>query len=104
DPQPVTAWPLAGGTPEQSIEHIDAAHDFAIAWRSGFGKGSNRTWHITAPPVAADGRIFVMDGGDDVSAFDLASGHEIWRVNLTPRSRHNGQAFGGGLAYADGKV
>ena len=29
--QPVTAWPLPGGTPEQSVENVQAAPDFAVA-------------------------------------------------------------------------
>ena len=104
DPQPVTSWPLPGGTPEQAVEHVDAGHDFAVAWRSKFGKGSNRQWHVTAPPIAADGRIYVMDGSASVSAFDLNTGHEIWRRDLAVRSKRNKEAFGGGLAFDDGKV
>lgn len=56
DAQAISAWPLPGGTPEQSVEHVDAARDFTVAWKVHFGKGSDRQWHVTAPPVAADGR------------------------------------------------
>ena len=104
DPQPVASWPVPGGTPEQSVENPAAARDFSIAWRSKFGRGSGRTTHVTAPPIAADGHIFVMDGAATVSAYDAVSGHEIWRKDLTPKSRRNHEAFGGGLAYADGRL
>jgi outer membrane protein assembly factor BamB len=104
DPQPITAWPTPGGTPEQSVEHVDAGHDFAIAWRARFGQASNRGWHVTAPPVAADGRIYVMDGGATVSAHDLNTGREIWRRDLAVRSKRNRESFGGGLVFDDGKV
>ena len=55
DAQTVTAWPLPGGTPEQSVEHPNAGNAFTVAWRRGFGRGSNRAFHVTAPPVAAAG-------------------------------------------------
>ena len=104
EPQVVKDWPLPGGTPEQSVENADAGHAFAIDWKASFGRGSGRAYHVTAPPVAADGRIYVMDGGAMVSARDLKSGREIWRKDLATRTRRSGEGFGGGLAFADGKV
>jgi outer membrane protein assembly factor BamB len=104
DAQPVAAWPLPGGTPEQSVEHPSAGRDFAVAWRRAFGRGSNRAYHVTAPPVAADGRIYVMDGAAGVSAFDLNSGREIWRADLSSRNGREREAFGGGLALDGGRL
>jgi outer membrane protein assembly factor BamB len=104
DAKAVSAWPVPGGALDQSIEHVDAAHDFAVAWRAKFGLGSSRQWHVTAPPVAADGRIYVMDGSADVSAHDLVSGHELWRRNLASHDKRNREAFGGGIAYDGGKL
>lgn len=104
DPQPIADWPVPGGTPEQSVENPAAGRDFTIAWRSGFGRGSSRTTHVTAPPVAAGGRIFVMDGAATVSAFDVLSGKEVWRRDLSLKGRRSHEAFGGGLAYADGRL
>ena len=66
DPQVVADWPLAGGTPEQSIENADAGRAFVVDWKTSFGHGSDRAFHVTAPPVAADGRIYVMDGAATV--------------------------------------
>jgi outer membrane protein assembly factor BamB len=103
DAQTVTAWPLPGGTPEQSVEHPDAGRDFVVAWRRGFGRGSNRAYHVTASPVAADGRIYVMDGAAGVSAIDLSDGREIWHIDLAMRSGAK-EAFGGGLALGDGRL
>ncbi|HXQ09636.1 MAG TPA: PQQ-binding-like beta-propeller repeat protein [Caulobacteraceae bacterium] len=104
DPQPNAAWPLPGGTPEQSVERPSAGASFQVAWRRKFGRASNRDYHVTAPPVAADGRIYVMDGEAAVSAFDLNDGREIWRRELGERSRSQREAFGGGLAFADGRL
>jgi outer membrane protein assembly factor BamB len=103
-PQAITDWPLPGGTPEQSVEHVDAAHAFVVDWRTKFGRGSSREGHVTAPPISAGGRIFLMDGAALVSAHDVKTGREIWRRDLAVRTRHSREAFGGGLAFADGKV
>ena len=104
-PAQVAEWPLPGGTPEQSIGHVDAAPNLSIAWRRGFGDGSGRGKHVTAPPVAAAGKVFVMDGEARVSAHDARTGAQVWRTDLQPTdNRRDREAFGGGLAYADGKL
>ena len=102
--KPQADWPLPGGTPEQSIEHVEAAPSFAVAWKRGFGKGSDRRRHVTAPPVSAGGNIFVMDGAAEVSAISAASGGVVWRTDLNPRNRRDRIAFGGGLAVDGGRV
>ncbi len=104
EPTPVTEWALPGGTPEQSVAHAEGGGNLSIAWKRGFGKGSGRGAHVTAPPVAADGKIFVMDGHARVSAFDAQSGSEVWSVELKAENRRDKEAFGGGLAVAGGKV
>jgi outer membrane protein assembly factor BamB len=100
----MTSWPLPGGTPEQSEENIEAAPRFQVAWRRPIGLASTRTRHITAPPIAASGRIFVMDGVSTVSAHDAQTGAMVWRRNIMPRSKRNHEGWGGGLAWADGKI
>jgi outer membrane protein assembly factor BamB len=103
-PAPIADWPLPGGTPEQSVEHVDAGKSFDIAWRTGFGRASSRAWHVTAPPIAADGKVFVMDGGAEVSAHDAGSGRDIWRTNVAVMTRRDREGFGGGIAYDAGKL
>ncbi|ATQ43273.1 PQQ-like beta-propeller repeat protein [Caulobacter mirabilis] len=104
---PATAianWPQPGGAPDVVVDHVQAAASFDVAWRKGFGKGSNRALHLLAPPVYADGRIYVMDAEGEVAAVDARTGSVIWRKPPENRTRRDKQAFGGGVAYADGKV
>lgn len=103
-PAPQSEWPLPGGTPGASIEHVEAGANFTIAWRHSIGAPSSRRHHVTAPPIAAGGRIFVMDGAADVSAHDGGSGNQIWRTNIMPKSKRDHEAWGGGLAFDDGKI
>jgi outer membrane protein assembly factor BamB len=101
----VAAWPLPGGTPEQSIGNVNAAANVAIEWRKSFGQGQKRGRYVTAPPVAADGKVFVMDADGRVVAVDARSGSQIWRTGTNPGdNKRDKLAFGGGMAYADGKL
>lgn len=103
-PEAMTAWPLPGGTPEQSAGHPEAGGSLSVAWKRGFGAGSGRGAHVTAPPVAAGGKIYVMDGEATVTAFDAQSGSQVWKTDLRPQSKRDKEAFGGGLAVVDGKL
>ena len=112
-------WRLPGGNAEQSIEHVDAGKDFAIAWKKGFGRKGSRKFHITSPPVASSDRIYLMDGEADVVAMDAKTGSQIWRKDLRPAAgptkkggpfglipkKNDRLGFGGGLALGpDGKL
>lgn len=109
-PAPVVMkdWPLPGGTPQQSVEHVAAAPNLRIAWRAGLGiAGLNRKHFVTAPPVMAEGMVFAMDGQAHVSAHDAISGRRLWEVDVRPTGRdyrRDRDAYGGGLAYAGGKL
>jgi outer membrane protein assembly factor BamB len=39
-----------------------------------------------------------------VTALDAASGHELWTVDLSDKKGPDREAFGGGIAYADGML
>jgi outer membrane protein assembly factor BamB len=119
-PQAATSWPLPGGTPENSVEHVIAAADFTVAWKRDIGAGSGKTRQIMAPVVADGGKVFVLDGESTVTAVDAASGEILWKHNVKPEGRERGDGilgfnirpgsssltggFGGGVAVAGGKV
>jgi outer membrane protein assembly factor BamB len=105
EPAPQADWPFPGGTLEQSVEHVDSAPDFRIAWRRPLGVNSmNRQHFITAPPVSAAGLVYAMDGQAGVSAHNAVTGEQVWRVNLAIRKGRDREGYGGGLVYADGKL
>jgi outer membrane protein assembly factor BamB len=102
--QPLADCPLPGCTPEQSVENVEAAPRFQIAWRHNIGRPSARTEQVTAPPILAEGRVFTMDGNATVVATDARTGARVWSANLAVKNRRDAREYGGGLAYADGKV
>ena len=97
-------WPLPGGPSEVAIENVAAAPAFEIAWKKGFGAGTSAKLHVTAPPILADGRVYVMDARAGVSALDAQTGAVIWKKQMNARSKRDKIGFGGGLAYSAGKL
>lgn len=116
-PTAITAWTQPGGTPENLVEHAQAGEGFQVAWRRDIGEGSGTRTQVTSPVVAADGRIYVMDGHNQVSALDAGTGSTVWRHSVTNDeedrrslfslslgSGGENQGFGGGLAVSGGRV
>lgn len=103
-PVDLTEWPYAGYSASQQPPHAAAAPAFQIAWRHGIGDGGGDGTRVTATPVAQGRRVFVMDGMARVSAWDAATGARVWSIDLRDRSSNDDEAFGGGLAIADGRL
>lgn len=104
DAKDVTQWALPGGNLEQSMENVAAGGDLRILWRKSFGRKTSATGHVTAPPIAVNGKIFVMDAQATVSAFDAVTGAQVWKADLRPKNKRDKEAFGGGIAIAEGKL
>lgn len=102
--QPLTTWPQAGGSTDHAIEHVQAAPELRVAWRRRFGPKPGVGGHVTAQPIVAAGRIYLMDGHAGVSALDLATGRQVWKVNLAPRKGRDREGYGGGIAFSEGRV
>jgi outer membrane protein assembly factor BamB len=57
-----------------------------------------------APPVAVNGKVYVMDGHATVSAIDARTGAQVWKADLRGKLKRDTVAYGGGLAIAEGKL
>jgi outer membrane protein assembly factor BamB len=100
----MTAWPEPGGDADNAPGNIAAASTLKIAWRQGAGAGSSRSEHLSAPPIVADGKIFVLDAAQTVRALDAQSGHSLWSSSLRPKKGRDKTAIGGGIAFDSGKI
>ncbi len=101
----VAAWPLPGGTPEQATGNADAGANLTVAWRKSIGAGTKAGELIMAPPVAAAGKVFTLDAQAGIQAHDAQTGALVWRINMRPNdNKRDREGFGGGLAFADGKL
>ena len=85
-PPPVrnAGWPQAGGNPAHLMGHLAAADQLNEAWRANIGDGGGYRRVILAQPVVSDGTVFTMDSDAVVSAFSLATGSRLWRVDTKP--------------------
>ena len=97
-PAPVSngEWPQVGGYPNHAMHHLALAASPSVVWRSSIGTGGDEYHPLVSEPVVAGGRIFALDAASNLTAFDLNSGDQVWRANLTPPGEDT--LFGGGVA------
>ncbi|HVC62221.1 MAG TPA: PQQ-binding-like beta-propeller repeat protein [Acetobacteraceae bacterium] len=101
-PPPVrnAAWPQAGGNPAHVMGHLAANPVLAQAWAAGIGAGGGYRQQLLAQPVVANGLVYTMDSNAVVSAFTLAGGTRVWRMDSRHKHRRDSTNVGGGLAVA----
>jgi len=98
-------WPQSGLNAAKMPGHVEAGPEFREAWRANAGEGSGEIKRIVAAPVAKDGRIYVIDSAQKVSAFDAASGRRVWEHQLKAANPQWDEfSVGGGLAIAGDKL
>jgi len=100
---PVANWPLASG-PDTLVQNAAAAKDFKVAWSKSIGTPSKGPSEVLAQPVSDGHLIYTMDGEARVSAHDVATGNQVWSIDLNPHNKRDKTAFGGGLALDNGKL
>lgn len=95
------AWPQAGGNPAHFMGHLEASERLTRAWTADIGEGGGYRKIIMAQPVVLNGNVFTMDSDAVVSAFSLANGQRLWRIDTKPKDADDSTNVGGGLG-ADG--
>jgi outer membrane protein assembly factor BamB len=86
------------------MHHLAAGGELERMWSVSVGQGSSSSSRLTASPVIAAGKVFVLDSEVEVSAYDAKSGDRIWQTDLTPDDEDSEDGFGGGVAFDNGKV
>lgn len=96
-PPPVrnAGWPQAGGNPAHLMGHLAAADQLSEAWKADIGEGGGYRRVILAQPVVSEGTVFTMDSDAVVSAFSLANGSRLWRVDTKPEDVDSTNVGGG---------
>lgn len=105
-PQPYVNedWPQPGGTPDNAMYHLAASGPLDRVWSSNAGAGSGRVAQLLAPPIVAEGKIFVIDAESTVRAFEQSSGKKLWEAELVPEDEDADEGRGGGIAYDNGRI
>lgn len=115
-PVRVGSWPNPGGTPENIVGNTDASVNFGQAWSTSIGVATSSESAITATPIVAGGMVFTLDAAVGVRAFSVETGGEVWGTSLAVEDTSSDwyffstggdapeEGYGGGLAYADGRL
>ena len=113
-------WPNPGGYASHAAYHL-ALDGTAQAFKVDAVSGNTDDLRLKSPPVVGGGRVFALGAELDVSALDAVTGKLIWRrsvaaadtepnpgltrfVGVRERTVEIEDGFGGGLAYANGRV
>lgn len=124
-----TDWPQVGGNTAHVVQHTGASGPLERIWKRDIGEGSGRKGFVAAPPVIANGVIYVMDSRSRIRAYNEQTGDRLWQMQVEvadaertrtqglsiidrirdPRAMFEGDgsdkdAVGGGLAYHDGTL
>lgn len=77
-------WPQAAGNPAHLMGHLAANDHLVEAWKADIGEGGGYRAVLMAQPVVSGGTVFTMDSDAVVSAFALADGKRLWRIDTKP--------------------
>ena len=95
-------WSQPGGGPSKAMGHLALSASPATAWTSSI-EGSTPRARLASSPVIANGKLYVIDAGAHVIAFDAASGAKLWQTSL-PAEGSGRALFGGGVSIVDDKL
>lgn len=77
-----TDWPQSGGNAANVVQHTAATGPLSRVWDRNVGDGSNRKGFVAAPPVIANGVIYVMDADNTVRAISESDGSRLWDYKI----------------------
>jgi hypothetical protein len=96
-------WPQTGGYANHAMHHIEVGEVLKEAWDVDIGTEADDEERMVVSPIVADGLVYAMDAGAQVTALRADTGREVWSVDLTPDDEDDGH-INGGLAFESGRV
>lgn len=96
-----STWTHRNGSEKHIIFHPELNVNPVLKWSRNIGVGNTKRLRLSADPIVASGRVFVMDANGQVSAF-TTGGTKIWTRDASGLVDRKEQISGGGLAYGDG--
>lgn len=103
-PEVNSEWSQPGGTASKYNGHLALPDKISVAWTSSIGKGSTGTRRLDAGPVVSSGKVFTIDTGGDIRAFDARTGATVWDARIAIEKHNTNAAFGGGVAVGGNRV
>jgi len=97
------AWPQAGGLTDHAMGHLALSAAPHRTWSSSIGSGSEGSTRLVSTPVVADGKVFALDTDSRASAYEAATGRQLWRTDLRPETA-SGAVRNGGVSWDAGRL
>lgn len=91
-------WTQPGGVASHAMQNLALGSDIKRVFAVNAAEGSDSYGRLTASPIVAGNRVFVLDSRAQVQAVSASDGATIWSRSLVPEDRDGRGAFGGGLA------
>ncbi len=112
-----TEWTQPGGNASKVMQHLALGAALGPAWHAKID-GTNKYMRLAASPIAAEGKVFVVDTFARLHAYDGATGRNLWvkQIGSDKDTKggvsfwsgemrgERGSLFGGGVSYDDGKL
>jgi outer membrane protein assembly factor BamB len=96
-------WAQPGGSASKSYGHLALGENPNRIWNVHIA-GSNNKQRLAAAPVVGGGKLFVMDTGGTVTAFNAATGARVWTHGFRVSGKESHTVYGGGATYDNDKV
>lgn len=97
------SWAQSGGNAEKSMGHVALGASLTRAWTASIA-GSSKQARLAAPPVVANGRVFVIDTDAVVRALSANTGAVLWSTRLGDAAGNQRALFGGGVSVEGDRV
>ncbi|HUE45421.1 MAG TPA: PQQ-binding-like beta-propeller repeat protein [Aestuariivirgaceae bacterium] len=91
-------WTQPGGVASHAMHNLALGSDIKQVFGVRVAEGSDSYGRLTASPIVAGGRVYVLDSRAEVKAVSAGDGAILWSTSLVPEDRDGRGAFGGGLA------
>ncbi|MET0138238.1 MAG: PQQ-binding-like beta-propeller repeat protein [Sphingobium sp.] len=94
-------WAQPGGESSKAIGNVALGESLTQAWAQSIPGGGKRA-RLASPPVISGGKLYVIDTGATVHAYDAKTGSSLWTASVREKDGNSSKAeFGGGVS-ADG--
>jgi len=95
-------WSQPGGNSAKLMGHVALGASPRTAWSTSIAGSTSRA-RLAAPPVVADGKLYVIDADAKVIAMDAESGSRLWSTQM-PAEGNGRSLFGGGVSVFGDKL
>lgn len=96
----VTDWLQNEANAQHLMPNAKVGSDFSKEWKADFGTGSSKREILMSKPLIKGQTVYTLDAEGMLSAFELETGKNLWRVELVPENNNIGNTALKGIGLA----